>query len=100
LSVEYSLYSSDIIIANSNSVFVAMSGEKLSCCSYVYCTGKSFRPDQSCFVCGAGVHAICFTELCVGQNYTPGNFYCSVQCIRYDADNNIDNNTVKSRREI
>jgi hypothetical protein len=33
-----------------------------------------------------------------GRN-TPGNFYCSVQCIRYDNDDNIDNAVVKAKCE-
>jgi hypothetical protein len=32
------------------------------------------------------VHVSCFAEVSAGQNFTPGNFYFSVQCISYDND--------------
>jgi hypothetical protein len=70
-----------------------VNNEKLSCCAFIFCPGRTFCADQSCFVCGAVVHASCFVDVAVGQNYTPGNFYCSVQCIRYD------NDVVKAKRE-
>jgi hypothetical protein len=73
--------------------------EKLSCCAFAFCPGRAFHADQSCFVCGAAVHAPCFVDVAVGQNFTPGNFYCSVQCICYDNDDNIDNAVVKAKHE-
>lgn len=73
--------------------------QKLSCCGFISCPGRCFRADQVCYVCGAAVHSLCFRDVSAGQNYTPGNFYCSVQCIRYDNDDSIDNNAVKAKRE-
>jgi hypothetical protein len=73
--------------------------QKLSCCSFIFCPGRTYQADQSCFICGAAVHASCFVDVAVGQNYTPGNFYCSVQCIRYDNDDNIVNDVMKAKRE-
>jgi hypothetical protein len=73
--------------------------EKLSCCAFAFCPGRTFHTDQSCFVCGAAVHAPCFADVAVGQNYTPGNFYCSVQCICYDNDDSIENAVVKAKCE-
>jgi hypothetical protein len=73
--------------------------EKLSCCAFAFCPGRTFCTDQSCFVCGVAVHAPCFVDVAVGQNYTPGIFYCSIKCICYDKDDNIDNAFVKAKRE-
>ena len=72
--------------------------QKLSCCGFISCPGRCFRADQVCYVCGAAVHSLCFHDVSAGQNYTPGNFYCSVHCIRYDNDDSIDNNAVKAKR--
>jgi hypothetical protein len=73
--------------------------QKLSCCSLIICPGTAHQADQNCFVCGAAVHASRFAEVSFGHNFTPGNFYCSMQCIHYDNDNNIDNDAVKAKRE-
>jgi hypothetical protein len=73
--------------------------QKLSCCSFIFCPGRTYQADQNCFVCGTVVHASCFVDVAVGQNYTPGNFYCSVQCIWYDNDDNIVNDVVKAKCE-
>jgi len=77
-----------------------MSTGKLSICAYIMCPGRASRPKSSCFVCVSGIHESCFPEICLGQNYTPGNMYCSVQCIRYDNDDSIDNGAVKAKREF
>lgn len=73
--------------------------QKLSYCGFISCPGRSFRADQVCYVCGAAVHSLCFRDVSAGQNYTPGNFYCSVHCIRYDDDDSIDNNAVKAKQK-
>ncbi len=73
--------------------------QKLSCFAFMFCPGRTYCADQSCFVCGAVVHASCFVDVAMGQKYTPGNFYCSLQCIWYDNNDNIINDVVKAKHE-
>lgn len=59
----------------------------------------SIYPMVVLFVCGSLIQYSCFPEICLGQNFIPGNIYCSMQYIRYGNNDNIDNNAIRMERE-